>query len=134
MNSLAIATRTVLSKYATFSGRATRSEFWWWALAVLIIFAVTRLVDGAVILPALGFEAFQDEGGQPLSVVVALILIIPNMAVGVRRLHDIGRTGWWLLLGLVPVVGTLVLIYFYIQPSDAEENQFGPARPFAAKE
>ncbi|PHO03218.1 hypothetical protein CSC82_15020 [Rhodobacteraceae bacterium 4F10] len=129
MNPLYLATRTVLSKYATFSGRASRPELWWWFLALFILLAITSLIDGALIVPMIGFEAFQEQGGQPLSFLVALAVVLPNIAVGVRRLHDTGRSGWWLLLGLVPVVGTLVIIYFYVQPSEGE-NGYGTPQPF----
>lgn len=124
-----VAARSVLWQYATFSGRASRPEFWWWVLCVFIILLVFRIIDGAIVLPMLGFERFQEEGGQPLSVIVSLALILPNLAAGARRLHDIGRTAWWLLIGLLPVIGTLVLIYFYVQPSDTGDNQFGAPQP-----
>jgi len=127
------AAKTVLSKYATFSGRATRSEFWWWVLCAFIILSLTQVIDGALIAPMLGFEAFEENAGQPLSFLFALGLIFPNIAVGARRLHDIGKSGWWLLIGLIPVLGTLVLIYFYVQPSAPETNEFGPHCPFAAQ-
>ncbi|MEL6809154.1 MAG: DUF805 domain-containing protein [Pseudomonadota bacterium] len=130
MNSMITATRTVLSKYVTFSGRASRSEFWWWVLALFIVLFICQMVDGLLILPLLGFEAFQPEGGTPLSFIVSLLVILPNIAVAIRRLHDTGRVGWWVLIGLVPIVGALVLIYFYIQPSEENANQFGPPQPF----
>ncbi len=125
MEKMILAVRTALSKYATFTGRASRPEFWWWVLAVFLILIVTQLIDGAIIAPILGFSAFQPEGGQPLSVLVSLGLILPNIAVGVRRLHDTGRSGWWILIGLIPVIGTLVLIYFYVQPSEEGANDYG---------
>jgi len=131
MNSIIFATRTVLSKYSTFSGRATRSELWWWMLSAFIILTITWLIDGALILPLLGFDRFQPEGGQPLSVIVSLAFILPNIAVGVRRLHDIGRTWRLLLIGLIPVLGILVLLYFYVQPSEETKNKYGPFSPFA---
>lgn len=120
----------VLSKYVTFSGRASRSEFWWWILALCILLFIAAIIDGAIILPMLGFDAFQEEGGQPLSVLVSLAIFLPNITVGVRRLHDTGRIGWWLLIGLIPVVGLLVLIYFYVQPSEDGGNQYGAPQPF----
>lgn len=126
MGQMALAVRAVLSKYATFEGRAPRSEFWWWALAVFLMFIVTRLIDGALVAPLLGFSAFAPEAGQPLSLLLALGIILPNIAVGVRRLHDTGRSGWWILIGLIPLIGTLVLLYFYIQPSEGDENSYGP--------
>ncbi len=125
MEKMILAVRTALSKYATFTGRASRPEFWWWVLAVFLILIVTQLIDGAIIAPILGFSAFQPEGGQPLSVLVSLGLILPNIAVGVRRLHDTGRSGWWILIGLIPVIGTLVLIYLYVQPSEEGANDYG---------
>ena len=126
------AVKSVLSKYATCGGRASRSEFWWWVLATFLFFAVVQIIDGAVILPILGFEAFQEDGGQPLSMIFALLLIIPNIAVAVRRLHDTGRSGWWLLLALIPILGTLIILYFYIQPSEDGSNDYGAPHPLTA--
>ena len=123
------AVRRVFSKYATFSGRASRPEFWWWILAVTLILIVTQLIDAYAIAPALGIEPFGPDAGQPLSAIVSLGLILPQIAVSVRRLHDINKSGWWLLMALVPLVGALVLLYFYVQPSDAERNGFGDPDP-----
>ncbi|WP_170340319.1 DUF805 domain-containing protein [Ruegeria arenilitoris] len=127
MEQMSHAVRTVLSKYATFQGRAPRSEFWWWVLALFLVLVVTQLIDGAVVAPLLGFDAFASEAGQPLSWLVSLGVILPNIAVGVRRLHDTGRSGWWILIGLIPLIGTLILLYFYIQPSEQAENAYGAA-------
>lgn len=129
MNSLKLAARSVLSKYATFSGRASRSEFWLWVLFTLILMAITRLVDATVVGPMLGFGSFQPEAGQPLSLLVSLALLLPSVAVAARRLHDIGYSAWWLLIGFIPIIGVLVLIYFYVQPSE-ETNSFGSPEPF----
>ena len=118
------AISTVLSKFSTFSGRATRPEYWWWVLFVIIVMSVTRLVDGAIVAPLLGFERFEGIAGQPLSAVVSLAFLIPSLAVGARRLHDIGRTAWWLLLHLVPIAGSIVLLVFALQPSEEGENQY----------
>jgi uncharacterized membrane protein YhaH (DUF805 family) len=99
--------RTCLGKYADFSGRATRSEYWWFALACLIASVVAALIHPYV------------------NVAVALLVLLPQIAVGVRRLHDSGRSGWFLLLGLIPFVGELILIFFMVQPSQPEANDFG---------
>jgi uncharacterized membrane protein YhaH (DUF805 family) len=115
------AIRTVLSKYATFSGRARRSEYWWWYLFVAIVFVVASVLDRAAGLT----YGDMTYGGGWISSIAGLALLLPNLAVGVRRLHDDGRSGWWLLIGLVPVVGIVVLIYFFIQDSEAD-NQYGP--------
>ncbi|MEM7076773.1 MAG: DUF805 domain-containing protein [Pseudomonadota bacterium] len=129
MNKMVRASRNVLSQYATFSGRASRPELWWWFLAVLITLMITSLIDAALIDPLLGLERTADEAARPLSVLVSIALIVPNLAVGARRLHDTGRTGWWLLIGLVPIVGPLALIYFYVQPSASGDNEWGARRP-----
>ncbi|WP_419907508.1 DUF805 domain-containing protein [Hoeflea sp.] len=117
--------RTVLSKYFDFSGRATRPEFWWWILFVFILSLVLQLVDGAVIAPVLGFAAFSPDAGNPLSLISSLALLIPGLAVSVRRLHDISRSGWWILIVLVPIIGLLVLIYWHVQPSAEGSNAYG---------
>jgi uncharacterized membrane protein YhaH (DUF805 family) len=128
MEKMSLAVRTVLSKYATFEGRASRAEFWWWGLAVLLLQLATQLIDGFLIGPMLGFDAGAENAGQPLSLLVSLALLLPALAVAVRRLHDTGRSGWWLLIGLVPLIGALVLLWFYIQPSD-DANEWGPPNP-----
>ncbi|MEM1152989.1 MAG: DUF805 domain-containing protein [Pseudomonadota bacterium] len=114
----------VLSKYATFSGRASRAEYWWWFLALFLLMVMLRVLDGAVIAPALGFQPFAEEAGTPLSTLILLAVFLPNLAVGVRRLHDTDRSGWWLLIGLIPLLGGLILLYFFVQPSDAANNRF----------
>jgi uncharacterized membrane protein YhaH (DUF805 family) len=108
------AVRSVLSKYATFEGRAARSEFWWWFLAIIIASIVAGLIDG-LLFPNI----------QLLSLLLGLAIIVPNLAVGARRLHDIDRTGWWLLIGLLPIIGTLVLLWFFIQKGTEGTNRFG---------
>ena len=110
------AIRTVLLKYAIFSGRAARPEFWWWMLFVLLLNVVMGLVDGAVIAPALGFEAFAKEATQPLSFIIALVLFLPSLSVAVRRLHDVDRSGQRMLICFVPFIGGLALLYWMTQP------------------
>ena len=128
MHQMSLAVRSVLSQYAVFSGRASRPEFWWWSLAVLIAQLVTRLIDAFLIAPLLGFQVGDENAGDPLSLILSLAVLLPAIAVGARRLHDIGKSGWWLLLGLVPIIGGLVLIYFYLQPSD-DTNKWGHPNP-----
>jgi uncharacterized membrane protein YhaH (DUF805 family) len=108
------AVRSVLSKYATFEGRAARSEVWWWFLAIIIASIVAGLIDG-LLFPNM----------QLLSLLLGLAIIVPNLAVGARRLHDIDRTGWWLLMCLLPIIGTLVLLWFFIQKGTDGANRFG---------
>lgn len=121
--------RHVLSNYATFSGRAARPEYWWWVLAIVLALLAAGLVDEAI------FGAMLDEpdvDGSPVRVfspILSLAVLLPTLAVAARRLHDTDRSAWWLLLSLVPVIGTLVLIWFYVQPGTDGPNRFGPPAP-----
>jgi len=112
--SFADAVRTVFSKYATFSGRARRSEFWWFTLFAIIVYIVVGIIDAAIKNAVLG-------------VIVALALLLPSLAVTVRRLHDTGRSGWWILIGLIPFVGAIVLLVFECQDSQPGANNYGPS-------
>lgn len=98
-----------LKSYAVFEGRSRRKEYWMFTLVNLII---------SMILAALSFGTLQN--------IYALVMFIPSISVSVRRLHDTNRSGWWLLLGLIPFLGALVLIYFFIQDSHPGMNQYGP--------
>jgi len=111
----------LLNKYATFSGRARRSEYWWWYLFVTIVGEVANLIDHAVGL------TYSDltVGGGWLATIAGIVFFIPSFAVAVRRLHDTSKSGWWILIGLVPLIGWLILLYFYVTDSDAD-NQYGP--------
>ncbi|RZI74846.1 MAG: DUF805 domain-containing protein [Variovorax sp.] len=100
------AVKTCFAKFADFSGRATRSEYWWFVLAYFLLALVTGFIH------------------EYLYFLVVLVFLVPMISAGVRRLHDIGKTGWLLLIGLIPLVG-LVLIYFMVQPSQPESNAYG---------
>ena len=109
------AVKSVYSNYVGFQGRARRSEYWWWYLFYIIAYIIVVMVDQAVF-------------GEPsiLSGLFVLANILPALAVGVRRLHDTGRSGWWLLIALIPLVGVIVLIIFYVQDSQPGVNKYGP--------
>jgi uncharacterized membrane protein YhaH (DUF805 family) len=92
-------------KYADFNGRAARSEFWWWVLFTFLL--------------SWGGQMISHSFGSLLS----LITLLPSLAVGARRLHDIGRSGWWQLIGLIPVLGWLVMIFWCVQQSQGP-NQY----------
>ncbi|MBL0285669.1 MAG: DUF805 domain-containing protein [Zoogloea sp.] len=104
-----------LKKYADFKGRSQRKEYWMFTLFNLLAFFVLSVVGGM-----LGDQA------ELLTGIYSLGVLLPSVAVTVRRLHDIGRSGWWALLMVVPVVGALILVIFALQDSQAEENEYGP--------
>jgi uncharacterized membrane protein YhaH (DUF805 family) len=106
------AVKHVFANYANFSGRARRSEYWWFYLFNIIVNAVASVVDGAIGMPILAIVAF-------------LGLIIPGIAVSVRRMHDIGKSGWWLFIVLIPLVGIILLIYWFVQRGTVGPNEYG---------
>ncbi len=108
-----------LRKYATFSGRARRKEYWHYVLFYVLIYVALLIVDAVT-----GTFSMESELGF-FSGVFALGTLLPSMAVAVRRLHDTDRSGWWLLLGVIPLVGAVVLLYFTIQEGDSGSNTFG---------
>ncbi len=112
------AVSTVFKKYGGFSGRARRSEYWWWTLFVGIVTIAAVLMDGSS-----GTDV--ADGTGPVQGLVTLALLLPNLTVTVRRLHDTGRSGWRVLFGIVPVVGFILLLVWTVQDSDPLSNRFG---------
>ena len=107
---------SLVNKYATFSGRATRSEYWYvvlfgYLLALLIVF-LGMIIDSPELIIG-------------LSTVLSLILLVPGLAVCIRRLHDTGRSGWWYLLVLIPYIGAFALLIIFCLKS-SEDNKYGP--------
>ena len=109
-----------LKKYAVFSGRSRRMEYWYFVLFNLIVYIVLSLIDAL-----LGtYNIVQGVG--LLSGIYSLAVLIPTLAVTVRRLHDIDRTGWWIFINLIPLIGTIVLLVFAVTPGTPGSNQYGP--------
>lgn len=106
--------KTCVHKYADFSGRATRSEYWWFYLLFMV---------GYLLLAT--FTFIINKNLIILLGLFSLIILLPLLAAGVRRLHDVNRSGWWILLSFVPFA-SLALMYFQVQPSDKNDNQYGP--------
>ncbi|KZE46393.1 hypothetical protein AV540_01635 [Brevibacillus parabrevis] len=103
----------VLKNYVGFSGRARRTEYWMFTLFSVIISLVLMLIEYLVGLP------------QSLSSLYSLAVLLPSLGVSVRRLHDVGKSGWWLLLGLIPLIGAIILLVFFCQDSESDNN-YGP--------
>lgn len=103
----------VIKKYAVISGRATRREYWMFVLYNVLI-SIAVMVIGAILR------------AQGLAFLYYLFVLVPGICVSVRRLHDTGHSGWWLLIALVPLVGGIVLLVFYVIDSQTGDNKYGP--------
>lgn len=117
-----------LRKYADFQGRARRSEYWLFYLFQVILGFLIGFVGGFVDV-AMGFQPGalgMGTVGLTLSVIMWLVFFVPNLAVGVRRLHDSNKSGWLLLLGLIPVLGWIALLIFFVLDGTPGPNQYGP--------
>lgn len=125
---LSEAVKSVFSKYATFQGRASRSEYWFFYLFNILLeigLLIVGLILGAIV--GKGTGALAGMGiAYVLLCIYGLIAIIPSISVFVRRMHDIGRSGWWYWIALVPLVGAIVLLVFLLTGSNRGDNQYGP--------
>ena len=109
----------VLKKYAVFNGRARRKEYWFFSLFNLIIIIVLGVIDGMT-------GSYSASAGMGLlGGIYMLAVLVPAIAVGIRRLHDTNRSGWWLLIVFVPLIGAIVLLVFMVLDSSPGENQYG---------
>ncbi len=113
------AVRTCFQKYVTFSGRAQRSEFWYFVLFNLLASIVLGIVDGALF-------GWASDDPEVLNGIFSLIMFLPSLAVAVRRLHDTDRSGWWVLLWLIPIIGWIILIVWYATKGTEGPNRFAP--------
>lgn len=105
--------KTLTENYCNFSGRASRSEFWWFQLFLLIVSSVASGLSYAI------------SGNDVLSYIINLIFFLPGLGLSVRRLHDTGKSGWLYLLNLVICIGSIILIVFYAKESDMFTNEYG---------
>jgi uncharacterized membrane protein YhaH (DUF805 family) len=102
----------IQKQYADFEGRSSRKQYWMFTLYYFIIAIVLGIVTGIVHLEFLG-------------TILSLALLLPSLGLSFRRLHDINKSAWWLLISFVPLLGWLILIYFAVQPGDKGDNQYG---------
>ena len=108
------AVKSGFDHYMKFDGGASRPAFWWWFLFGVLVGIGATIIDAII-------GTFGVVGG-----LVSLALLLPNLSVAIRRLHDTDHSGWWVLIGLVPIIGFIVLLIFYLRQSDPGENQYGP--------
>ncbi len=110
---MVLAYKQAFNNYANFKGRANRPEYWWFALANVII--------SLILVFALG----SSSNATLLSDLFELAILVPSVSLLVRRLHDSSHSGWWFFIGLIPILGQLVLLYFLVQPGVPQANQYG---------
>lgn len=108
------AAKSGFHNYVNFSGRASRSEYWYWVLFALLVAIVASVIDAVLF-----YEL------QPLYFISSLAMFLPGLAVSVRRLHDVNRTGWWILI-LFTIIGIIPLIIWYCTPGTEGSNDYGP--------
>lgn len=106
--------------YAKFTGRSSRGAYWWAYLALILVSIVAAIID-MIAFPQIVASL---QGTGPASIIYSLVTLIPGIALGVRRLHDIGRSGWWTLIAFT-IIGILLLLYWYVQPGQRQENRYG---------
>lgn len=119
-----------LRRFAEFRGRSTRTEYWQWMLFQAALFAILTAWAFADVDPqaaALGLNADAEPDAVPLGLLslAGLAFVLPNLAVAARRLHDTDRSGWWLLLNLLPGIGSLVLFFFFVTDGSVGRNRYG---------
>ena len=118
------AVKSFWSHYSKFKGRSCRSEYWW----IQLFLVLTNLAVAAIDLALMDGDVdrfIANGGGGIVGLIWILVTIVPALAVLVRRLHDTGKTGWWALIGFIPLAGAIVLLVFTVLDSDAGENKFG---------
>jgi uncharacterized membrane protein YhaH (DUF805 family) len=109
-----------LQNYVNFSGRASRPEFWWYTLGAFIIGVIASIID-----QVMGFQGPEDSIGT-IGLIVALAHLLPGFAIGIRRFHDQGKSGWMILICLIPFLGFLIYLFMMAQPGDDFDNEYGP--------
>ena len=110
--------RALTQNYCNFSGRASRSEYWWFYLFTCIVSWVVSIV----------VRLFSSELSimYIASMVVGLAFLLPSLGIAVRRLHDIGKSGWWMFISLIPLIGAIILLVWWCKDSQMEPNEYGP--------
>lgn len=116
----------VLKNYVGFSGRARRMEFWAFWLISAVVSAILSLIDYYIGTAGRNAEGWYSFGGGLLSGIYGLAVLLPTLAVQFRRLHDTNRSAWWILIWLIPLVGWIVLLVFYLLPGTEGPNRYGP--------
>lgn len=119
------AVSSVLGNYSTFTGRAPRSEYWWWVVFSILVNIATSVIDTAIFGTYALLHYGEMTAFTPITTLVGLALIIPSIAVAARRFHDMDRTGWWLLIGFTGI-GAFIVFFWFMVKGTPGPNRFGP--------
>ena len=123
------AIQTSLRKYVTFSGRASRSEFWWFMLFNLLCLIgsaiISAQIDPSAVTATTGEGSVNFEVNSPVSGIIMLLLTLPTISVTVRRLHDTARSGWWYFIALIPLIGQILLLIWMCSKGTSGDNRLG---------
>ena len=111
----------LINNYVNFNGRASRSEYWWFFLFTMILQFIALPIDIVV----LGYDMMDPGAIQIVGTIAGLALFLPSLCVLVRRLHDLGKSGWWFLIALIPFLGIIVLLVFMVTEGEQLPNQYG---------
>lgn len=106
--------------YFQFRGRSSRGAYWWWSLAMALVGAAAGVADAIMF----GDQFIAAEETGPIAAILSLATFFPSLSVSIRRLHDVNRSGWWLLL-IFTIIGIFLLLYWYVQPGDRRANKYG---------
>lgn len=118
----AASVRSCFENYVTFSGRAPRSEYWYWLLFNMIAGWIVGFIEGFY----LAFNGLEPDSFIPVgSIILSLALLLPGLTVSVRRLHDIDRSGWWYFMWMLPIIGWILMIYWMVKKGTEGSNRFG---------
>lgn len=109
----------VLKKYVEFNGRARRKEYWMFALINIVIMIAIAIVENVAGIAG-------EDGSGLISNLYSLAVLLPSLAVGARRLHDIGKSGWWLLINFIPIIGWIWILVYFCRDSQPGDNEYGP--------
>ena len=120
------AIQSGFNNYANFEGRASRPAYWWWFLFTWIVSIIAQILDNMTRIGGIGSESYLNMWVGIISAIVGLALFLPSLGVMIRRLHDTDRSGWWWLIGIIPIIGWIILIFFLASPGTPGENRYGP--------
>lgn len=123
------AIQSGFQNYVNFEGRSGRAAYWWWVLFTVIVSVVAGIIDRAIgssVVTTPEAAGMTSTGIGVITSIASLLLFLPSLAVAVRRLHDTDRSGWWVLLNVIPFIGWIIVVIMLLQPGSLGLNRYGP--------